>query len=127
MSLSVNFAPSIAGLTLNRTSAPRPIEEPTTYNLMSALTASDREIVYQATGRRVDENSKLVSMFAVEIALDRQSGYLSAGKDISPAYLQQMATKYAGEEYAPSFGVAIGNALSYLAGQTTRTGIDVTV
>lgn len=127
MSLSVNFAPSIAGLTLSRTSAPRPIEEPSTYNLMSALTASDREIVYQATGRRVDENSKLVSIFAVEIALDRQSGYLSAGEDISPAYLQQMATKYAGEEYAQSFGVAIGNALSYLAGQTARTSLDVTV
>ncbi|WP_105034453.1 hypothetical protein [Cryobacterium aureum] len=126
MSLSVNSAASIAGLTPSRTSAPRSTGVQPADKLMSLLTASDREIVYQATGRRVDDSSSIVSMFAVEIALDRQSGYLSAGQEVSPAYLQLMATKYAGDEYSQSFGVAIGNALSYLAGQAPRTGIDVT-
>ena len=126
MSFSISSASSVAGLTPSRTSATRPIEGLSGDKLMSALTASDREIVYQATGRRVDESSNIVSIFAVEIGLDRQSGYLSAGQEISPAYLHLMAEKYAGDEYSQSFGVAIGNALSYLAEQAPRTGIDVT-
>ncbi len=126
MSLSVNSAPSIAGLALSRTSAPRATEEQPGDKLMSLLTASDREVVYQATGRRVNDSSKIVSMFAVEIALDRQSGYLLAGQEISPAYLQLLATKYAGDEYSQSFGVAIDNALSYLTGQAPQAALDVT-
>ena len=66
-------------------------------------------------------------MFAVQIALDRQSGYLSAGQDVSSSYLQAMATTYSGKEYDQSFGIAIANAMSYLAAQTPRTGIDVTI
>lgn len=127
MSFSVSSTTPSSGLTLSGTSASRPVEDPPTDNLMSALTPSDREIVYQATGHRVDENSKLVPMFAVQIALDRKSGYLSAGQDVSSAYLQAMATTYAGKEHEQSFGVAIGNALSYLATQTPQTGIDVTI
>jgi hypothetical protein len=127
MSLSVNSTPSTAGLTLSRTSAPRPDEGPPADNFMSALTASDRDVVYQATGRRVDENSTLVPMFAVEIALDRKSGNLSTGQEVSSAYLRAMATTYAGKEHEQSFGVAISKALSYLAAQAPRTGVDVTI
>ena len=93
---------------------------------MSYLTPSDREIVFQATGYRVDEDSQLVSMFAVAIAQDRKTGYLSAGQDISSAYLQEMATTYSHKQYDQSYGVATGKALAYLATFAPRTGIDVT-
>jgi len=127
MSFSVNSIASPAGLTVSRTSAPRPVEAASSENLMSFLTPSDREIVFQATGHRVDESSKLVSMFAVSIALDRKSGYLSAGQDISSAYLQDLATTYAAKQYEQSYGAATSKALSYLATLAPRTGIDVTV
>jgi hypothetical protein len=127
MSFSVNSALPTAGLSVSQAAASRPVESPPADNLMSALTTSDREVVYRATGRRVDENSKLVPMFAVQIALDRKSGYLSTGQDVSSAYLQAMATTYAGKENEQSFGAAIDKALSYLATQTPRASLDVTI
>lgn len=127
MSFSVNSIASTAGLTMSRSSTARAVEAAPTDNLMSFLTPSDREIVFQATGYRLDEDSKLVSMFAVSIALDRKSGYLSAGQDISSVYLQDMATTYAAKQYEQSYGVATSKALSYLATLAPRTGIDVTV
>ena len=126
MSFSVNSATSTAGLTMSRSSTARAVEAAPTDNLMSFLTPSDREIVFQATGYRLDEDSKLVSMFAVAIALDRKSGYLSAGQDISSAYLNEMASTYADKRYDQSYGAATGKALAYLATLTPRTGIDVT-
>jgi len=93
---------------------------------MSYLTPSDREIVFQATGHRVDEDSQLVSMFAVAIAQDRKNGYLSAGQDVSAAYLKEMATTYANKQYDQSYGAATSKALAYLATLTPLTGIDVT-
>jgi len=125
MSFNINPSASVAGPNLNRPTSARTASTTAPDPYVAELSTSDRELVFQATGRRVDENSAIVPMFAVEIALDRKSGQLQPGEEISATYLNQMAAKYSGDEYKPSFGVAIGRALDYLAGNSAGTSLNI--
>ena len=125
MSFSVNSVASTAALYPSRPSSGRVADGQETKPYIAALSASDKELVFQATGQRVGEHSDIVPLFAVEIGLDRMSGRLPQGGEITPSYLRDMASKYESSENTASFGAAISNALKYLTTQAAKSGLDV--
>lgn len=92
---------------------------------LANLTVTDLEIVYQATGVRMDENSKTYPLFAVTIAMDRESGALSAGQNLSTDYLTEMLRMHTGQVDADWLLPQIERALDYLAGRGGAPGVDV--
>ena len=101
-----------------------------TGNDLDALTASDRELIAAATGQEVppgtDARETPVPLFAIQIAMDRRSGRLSHGQDVSALYLTTRATEYdaARTGINPFSGPELDAALEYLAGRSQR-GVDI--
>ncbi len=95
---------------------------------LGSLTASDRELVFQATGVRVDTDpSKPVPLLAVQIGMDRSNGAFSGGQDVSIAYLQNLSGTYSS---GPAFNQAmvdqLQKAMDWLR-SAGHNGVDVTV
>ncbi len=91
-----------------------------TDRIPAALGSVLPEVVYQATGVRLDKNAKIFSLLAVELGTDRASRALLAGQDVSTQYLIQMLEKYSGEEYASSLGAQSKSTIAYLARRAAR-------
>ncbi len=134
MSLSVS---NLGGAAYTRSvgsisSTPAPQSQPLRANktlmenepCLANLTATDLEVVYQATGVRLDENSKTFPLFAVEIATDRQSGALPAGQNISTDYLTEMLRTHTGQVDEGWLVPQIERALDYLAGRGGAPGVN---
>lgn len=97
------------------------------------LTSSDRELIYQTTGQKMQpgfdpSRGGVTSIFAGQIAMDRRLGRLSVGQDVSAAYLKDTARLYndAGNSTGNPFsGQQMDKALKYLAEHSARR-MDVT-
>ena len=83
-------------------------------NYLALLTPADQELVFQATGQRVDAKSTLAPMLAFTIGIDRANGGL-AGKEVDEAYLQQLKTLYNGTPEGRHWLPTLDRALDYLA------------
>lgn len=87
------------------------------------LSRSDVELVYQATGKRVDASSELVPMFAVQLANDRRYGNLPAQGPVPAAYLTNLITRYAD---SPWMVDQASRALEWVQQRGGLSGVDVT-
>lgn len=92
---------------------------------LASLTATDLEVVYQATGVRLDESSKTFPLLAADIGLARQTGELPAGKSIDVDYLARMLEKYSGPEWADSLGTQLRTAIDYLEQRGGQPGVNL--
>ena len=92
---------------------------------LANLTATDLEVIYQATGVRMDEESKTFPLFAVEVAMDRESGALPAGQNIDTDYLTEMLRKHTGQADGDWILPQIQKGLDYLAGRDGQPGVNV--
>lgn len=70
-------------------------------------------------------NSKTFPLFADQIAMDRESGALPSGRDISIDYLTDLLKMHTGQVDADWIVPQIQGALDYLVGRGGRPGIDV--
>ncbi|KUL28902.1 hypothetical protein [Actinoplanes awajinensis] len=62
-----------------------------------ALSDRDRELIYQATGQRIDpgqRSSGWINSLAGAIAADRTAGRLAPGQEVTPAYLKDLSRRY---------------------------------
>lgn len=91
-------------------------------NVYDYLTDADRELIFQATGRRVEpgfdpRKGGLTSIFAHQVATDRRLGVLAPGQDISAAYLRDGALRYEAAKtgFNPFSGPIMDKALAYVA------------
>ncbi|WP_116112192.1 hypothetical protein [Austwickia chelonae] len=90
---------------------------------LDALTVSDRELISVVTGEtfpeRVEGLGVRVSFFTLQLALDRLSGLLKDGQDVSISYMEKVYTAY--EENCPEGNPYSGDlldlALAYLVGR----------
>lgn len=83
------------------------------------LTASDRELVFQATGVRLTDDSKGMPIFAVQLAMERKNGGFS-GQDVSVDFLRGLAQTYSDSRASQSMGPQIDAALDDLVNGTKR-------
>jgi hypothetical protein len=99
-------------------------DDPTT-TYAKSLTASDRDLIFAATGQRVDENSQLMPALAYQIATDRRNGAFSGGQSVSIPYLQDLSATYSsGPGASASMVEQLQKAMDYLRG-AGQTGVDV--
>lgn len=89
---------------------------------LRGLTDSDRELIAVVTGEVIpcEPSAGLrVSFFALQVALDRLSGALPHGQDVSIAYLEDVYTRY--DEGCPDGNPVSGDlldlALAFLVGR----------
>lgn len=127
MAMTIGGASSAASMwTASRPSgAAAATDEAKPNRYMASLTAADRELVFQATGTKVDESSHLVPMFAVAIGVERQAGGL-AGREVDVSFLQGMRDAYSGSAEGKNWIPTLDRALSYLRTNQSGSGhIDV--
>lgn len=76
---------------------------------LDGLTDSDRELIHVVTGEVIPATvvglGLRVSFFTLHLAMDRKTGQLRDGRDVTVEYLEEVYTKY--EECSPE-----GNAVS---------------
>jgi hypothetical protein len=67
-------------------------------NPMTSLTGSDRELIFQATGQRIDKDfdgtQQTAPMFAFDLANARTNGTLKQGQDVTISYLKTESHRY---------------------------------
>lgn len=65
---------------------------------LRGLTQTDRELIHVVTGeivpRTLSEFGVRVSFFALQLAMDRLSGPLADGRDVSIGYLEEVYSRY---------------------------------
>lgn len=91
---------------------------------LARLTATDLEVIYQATGERIDENSKLIPLMAFDVASDRENGRLEAGQPIDIAYLTELLDRYERSNVEDQADQA-RRAIEYLAQRGGAPGVDL--
>jgi hypothetical protein len=64
--------------------------------LRTALTPSDRELIYKITGQKIEDSpgALVAPGWVLMLAGDRQSGALPAGQPITADYITDMASKW---------------------------------
>lgn len=87
------------------------------------LSKSDLELVYQATGQRIDASSELVPMFAIQLANDRQYGNLPPQGPISSDYLTELISKYRDQQWMVDQAT---RALDWVNQRGGTSGVDLT-
>ena len=102
-------------------------------NIYAKLTASDRELIYQATGWRMPDGfgenpgqDGLHPQMAGMLALDRHAGRLGPGQDVTAAYIKDMAQQYQRASLDgsnPYRGEEWDKALAYLESKGRRTDV----
>ncbi|MEU4241125.1 hypothetical protein [Actinoplanes sp. NPDC026619] len=93
-----------------------------------ALTAPDRELIFQVTGQRVgpnfDPEKDKPTSFATALAAERASGHLAPGQPVTAVYLKDLHHRYQRASAPSPIGPYLDKALSYLARSGPRR-IDV--
>lgn len=88
---------------------------------LSALTASDRDLIRVVTGERLPESGDgdlAVSFFVLQIAADRLVGALRDGDDVPITYVEDVYTAYErNPSGTPLCGELLDLSLAYLAGR----------
>lgn len=99
-------------------------------NDFDSLTGPDRELIYQATGQRIepgfDSSKSSTTIFAALIAAARSHGQLAPGQEVSAGYLTNLSRQYDQTDPANNpIAPFLDKALAYL---NTRGGprLDVT-
>lgn len=90
---------------------------------LGGLTASDRDLIFVATGERVPdvipEQGMAVSFYVLQLAMDRLAGPLADTADVSIEYAESVYTAY--EESCPDGNPMSGDlldiTLAYLVGR----------
>lgn len=90
---------------------------------LGSLTKSDFDLVYQATGQRIDASSQVFPMFAVQLANDRRNGTLSPQGPVSADYLANLRNEYAN---TPWMVDQASRALDWVQQRGGQSGVDVT-
>lgn len=86
------------------------------------LSQADFELIYQATGQRIDASSEIVPMFAVQLANDRRYGDLPAQGPVPADYLARLISRY---DDSPWMVEQAARALSWVEQRGGRSGIDL--
>jgi hypothetical protein len=126
---------TVSGLGTSRThhtpiSAPprRQQAEPAGRNDFDALTAPDRELIFQVTGQRVgpgfDPVKETPSSFATALAAERAAGHLAPGQPVTAVYLKDLHRRYQRAGAPSPVGSHLDKALAYLE-QSGPRRIDV--
>lgn len=90
---------------------------------LRGLTDSDRELIHVVTGEVIPKNLSgigvRVSFFTLQIAMDRLSGPLIDGRDVTIPYLEDVHTQY--DQHCPAgnpiSGELLDLALAFLVGR----------
>ncbi|WP_433295315.1 hypothetical protein ACQP2F_35465 [Actinoplanes sp. CA-030573] len=77
------------------------------------LTAADRELIFQATGRRVGRDS--MNPFAAAIAAERAAGHLTTGQPVTGVYLKDLNRRYERAGGPNPLAPHLEKALDYLS------------
>ncbi|MBW3084007.1 hypothetical protein KEM60_00190 [Austwickia sp. TVS 96-490-7B] len=90
---------------------------------LAALTESDRDLIAVVTGEHLPEHVEglgvRVSFFTLQLALDRLTGPLYDGRDVSISYMEDIYSAYDADCPAgnPFSGDLLDLALAYLTGR----------
>ncbi len=90
---------------------------------LRGLTVSDRELIHVVTGevlpRELSGLGVRVSFFTLQLAMDRLTGPLADGRDVSISYLEDAYTRYEQgcPEGNPVSGELLDLALAFLVGR----------
>ena len=106
----------------------RPQPETSRGNDFEALTASDRELIFQVTGQRVgpgfDPAKEKPTSFVTTLAAERANGRLAPGQPVTTVYLKDLHHRYQRANAPSPVGPYLDKALAYLA-QSGPRRIDV--
>jgi hypothetical protein len=109
--------------------AVRPVKAPPGRNDFDHLTGADRELIWQATGRRVtpgfDPGRESTTGFAAALAAARVTGRLMPGQEATAVFLKDLDQRYARAGGTNPIAPHLDQALSYLSRSGARR-IDVT-
>jgi hypothetical protein len=87
-------------------------------NDFEALTASDRELIFQATGQRLgadfDATKEKPTSFATALATERAVGHLAPGQPVTGFYLKDLHHRYQRASAPSPIGPYLDKALAYL-------------
>jgi hypothetical protein len=89
------------------------------------LTGADRELIFRATGQRVDPSRESPTGFATALAAERASGRLALGQPVTAVYLKDLNRRFTRAGGANPVEPYLEKALDYLS-QTGPRRIDVT-
>lgn len=89
---------------------------------MQYLSQSDFDLVFQATGRRIDASSEIVPMFAVQLANDRHYGDLPPQGPVPADYLAGLISRYSD---SPWMVEQATRALEWVEQRGGRSGVDL--
>jgi hypothetical protein len=89
------------------------------------LTGADRELIFRATGQRVDPARESPSAFATALAAERASGRLALGQPVTAVYLKDLNRRFNRAGGANPVEPYLDKALDYLSRSGPRR-IDVT-
>lgn len=89
---------------------------------LAYLSKSDFELVYQATGQRIDASSEIVPLFAIQLAMDRQSGGLPPQGPVPASYLSGLLSRYSD---APWMVEQASRALAWVEQRGGTSGVDL--
>jgi hypothetical protein len=109
--------------------AVRPVKTPPGRNDFDHLTAADRELIFQATGQRLDTGfdpeEESAPAFAVVLAAARATGQLAPGQEATSVFLKDLDQRYARAGGTNPVAGHLDQALAYLSRSGGRR-IDVT-
>ena len=94
-------------------------------NDLDRLTATDRELIFQVTGQRIQPGMDQPTPFAAGIAADRTSGRLLPGQEVTAVYLKDLDHRYQQAGGTSPVAEYLDQAVTYLA-RTGARRIDVT-
>lgn len=104
------------------------VEKPTPRNEFDALTAADRELIFQATGQRLgpgfDPAQEAPTGFAAALAHKRATGRLQPGQPVTAVYLKDLNRRYQRVPGANPIAPYLDKAVAYLSASGARR-IDV--